>query len=75
MWNGPNGDASSPQWRIRLNVTDRTDIMMLTSDMAMIKDPAYRVISQRFANDITALEEVSARRSWRDVPRWKLEWG
>ena len=36
-------------------------IIMLTTDIALIQDPAYRVISERFAKDPEALNDAFAR--------------
>jgi catalase-peroxidase len=36
-------------------------IMMLTTDLALIKDPVYRKISERFAKDADALNDAFAR--------------
>jgi catalase-peroxidase len=36
-------------------------IMMLTTDIALIKDPIYREISERFANDADAFNDAFAR--------------
>ncbi len=36
-------------------------IMMLTTDVALIRDPAYREISERFANDPEAFNDAFAR--------------
>ena len=39
----------------------KNKIMMLTTDVALIKDPAYREISQRFAKDANAMNDAFAR--------------
>jgi len=36
-------------------------VMMLTTDVALIKDPIYREISERFSNDADALNDAFAR--------------
>jgi catalase (peroxidase I) len=49
QYEGPGGHQ---QWR----PVGRDDIQMLTSDLALYEDPAYKVIVEEFAKDLTALE-------------------
>ena len=57
-WKNITGHGGNPQWA----PTDRDnsdmaapDIMMLTSNIALTKDPEFLKILQEFANDITKL--------------------
>ena len=52
-WNNITGPGGHPQWE----PTDGPDIIMLTSDIALIKDEGFKAISQEFADDVTKLEE------------------
>jgi len=53
-WTLITGPGGSPQWEPK---DSGIPIMMLTADLAFINDPSYKEIVERFANDITALED------------------
>lgn len=57
-WNLHTGPGGNPQWFpvAKDGSSFVPDIMMLTSDIALTKDPEFLSISQEFANDITKLE-------------------
>ena len=65
-WKNITGHGRNPQWA----PTDKDDsdmaapdIMMLTSNIALTKDPEFLKISQEFADDITKLE-VQFQHAW-----------
>ena len=71
-WELHRGPGGAWQWKPKDNqasdqVPDAHDgakrhpPMMLTSDMALIADPAYRAISERFHNDLDAFSDAFAR--------------
>ena len=58
QWDLITGPGGQPQWKP--STTDGTpapDIMMLTSDIALTKDPEFLKISQAFADDGSYLDE------------------
>ena len=73
-WEVHTGPGGAPQWRIAnekarnswsakapsADGTAPQDIMMMTSDIALISDPAYMKIVQEFAQDQSALDEAFA---------------
>jgi catalase-peroxidase len=52
VWTGPGG---KPQWRIKNRTEDDPDLMMFTSDIALISDERYLALVERFANDLDYL--------------------
>jgi catalase-peroxidase len=69
-WELTKSPAGAWQWTPKdapANVPDahiegkKHKIMMLTTDVALIRDPVYREISERFANDAEAFNEAFAR--------------
>lgn len=64
-WNLISGPGGHHQWApaAKNGVDPVPDIMMLTSDVASIKDPEFLKISQEFAGDITKLE-MAFKHAW-----------
>ncbi len=69
-WELTKSPAGAHQWTpvdAPANVPDahiegkKNKIIMLTTDIALIRDPVYREISQRFANDADAFNDAFAR--------------
>ncbi len=58
QWTPKDAPENVPDAHIR---GKKHKIMMLTTDIALIKDPIYREISQRFAKDADALNDAFAR--------------
>jgi catalase-peroxidase len=58
-WKLITGPGGNPQWApvSKSGSNDVPDIMMLTSDIALTKDPEFTKISQAFADDISTLDE------------------
>ena len=57
-WTLITGPGGNPQWEPSTgsNDTMAPDIMMLTSDLALVEDEAYKVLSEEYASDISSLE-------------------
>lgn len=64
-WNLHTGPGGNPQWFpvAKDGSSFVPDIMMLTSDIALTKDPEFLSISQEFATDITKLE-MQFKHAW-----------
>ena len=58
QWTPKDGPENVPDAHIP---GKKNKIMMLTTDIALIKDPIYREISQRFAKDAEAFNDAFAR--------------
>jgi catalase-peroxidase len=58
QWTPKDGPANVPDAHIEGKMNK---IIMLTTDIALIRDPAYLEISKRFANDPDALNDAFAR--------------
>lgn len=64
---GPGGNI---QWRIEdLGEDEGGNVRMLTSDIALLKDPIYLELVKEFAADITALETAFAEAWYKLVTR------
>mmetsp|Transcript_16013 Transcript_16013/g.34643 ORF Transcript_16013/g.34643 Transcript_16013/m.34643 type:complete len:711 (-) Transcript_16013:92-2224(-) len=64
-WKNITGPGGNPQWApaAKNGVDPVPDIMMLTSDIALTKDPEFLKISQEFAGDISKLE-MQFKHAW-----------
>ena len=58
QWTPKGGPANVPDAHIE---GKKNTIVMLTTDVALVKDPIYREISERFANDADAFNDAFAR--------------
>jgi len=58
QWTPKNSRAAVPDAHIE---GKRNKVIMLTTDIALIEDPVYREISQRFAGDADAFNDAFAR--------------
>ncbi len=58
QWTPKDAPASVPDAHIE---GQRNKIIMLTTDIALIEDPIYREISERFAKDADAFDDAFAR--------------
>lgn len=68
-WEVHTGPGGSPQWRVKggkgpkapsADGKGKQDIMMLTTDIALVTDPEYRKYAEEFANDEKAFAQAFA---------------
>jgi len=62
-WEKHRGPGGRWQWRIKDAPEHEVGLMRLTSDMALLEDPAFKAIVERFASDQGALD-IAFANAW-----------
>jgi len=62
-WEKHRGPGGAWQWRIQEATGHDVGLMRLTSDMALLEDPAFKAIVERFASDQGALD-IAFANAW-----------
>jgi len=72
-WEKYHGPGGHYQWRTTDRASTRKDTMRLTSDMALLEDPAYKAMVDLFASDQGALDNAFAH-AWTQLTEAGTKW-
>jgi len=72
-WEKYQGQGGHVQWRTTDRASARKDTMRLTSDMALLEDPAYKAMVDLFASDQGALDNAFAH-AWTQLTEAGTKW-